>query len=269
MIIRIRYQKNKSKNFLNPFRKFFPICKKMSNISVVIMAAGEGSRMRSSLPKVLHLLHNKPMLLHILEQVILLSPKKIFLITGRHHTTIQQALSQDITERITFVNQPQSLGTGDAVKCVLPYLENNERVLILNGDVPLIRMKTLSLFLETGSNLLVTDLENSFGYGRIILQDGKCVGICEEKECSVEQKLIKTINTGIYCFSGKVLKDYIPLIRNNNSKGEYYLTDMIEMVSPVSVYFLQPENQYEILGVNTPEELEEVSKKIILSKDAK
>jgi bifunctional UDP-N-acetylglucosamine pyrophosphorylase/glucosamine-1-phosphate N-acetyltransferase len=238
----------------------------MNNLVVTILAGGEGKRMRSDIPKVLHLFKEKPMLVRIIETVRELNPKKIVIVTGKFHPVIIQTLSKYMDVfGIHFVKQPEPLGTGHAVKCCLDEYEIEDKVIILNGDTPLITSSILQKFIQSshGScNVLAARLENPFGYGRIIYdKDGDFIGIIEEKDCSETQQTLNIINSGIYYINGKILKQFVPFISNNNVQKEFYLTDIVKTVKNKSwnvidtVLLDESETQY-ILGVNTPEELE-------------
>jgi UDP-N-acetylglucosamine diphosphorylase/glucosamine-1-phosphate N-acetyltransferase len=241
------------------------------------MAGGEGKRMRSSLPKVLHLFRGKPMLVWVIEAVLLLGPKKIVVITGKFHEQIIRTLSEymDIFG-IVFIQQKKPLGTGDAIKTSLGQYETGDRVLILNGDMPLIDQTILETFIhnvKTECVVLSTRLENPHGYGRIICQEGvsnEIKEIIEEKDATIEQRKINQVNVGLYLISGEVLHMYIPKITNDNSQKEYYLTDIIGLVNEskykeitghqVSTVLIEDnENiQIRLRGINTPEELAEL-----------
>jgi UDP-N-acetylglucosamine diphosphorylase/glucosamine-1-phosphate N-acetyltransferase len=244
-----------------------------SNLVVCILAGGEGKRMRSDIPKVLHLFHEKPMLVRIIETVRELNPAKIIIITGRFHTLIIQTLSKYMDVfGLHFVKQPEPLGTGNAIKCCLDEFDKNANVLILNGDMPLITSNILSNFID-GSNgscsILSAKFENPHGYGRIVYEKNIeynsntdiFSGIVEERDCTEEQKKINIINTGIYYIKGYLLKTFVPLISNNNSQKEYYLTDIVKLIkinswTIIDTVLLNESNNRFISGVNTPEEME-------------
>lgn len=237
-----------------------------TKLIITILAAGEGKRMNSSLPKVLHIFNGKPMLVRIVETSLLLSPQKIIIVTGKHDELIKKTLANyiDIIDLI-FVNQTAPFGTGDAIKYCLPFYNNDSQVLILNGDMPLINRKILGRFIKncTGykASILVAKFNNPTGYGRIVVNNtAKFVGIVEEKDCTEEQRKIKIINSGIYLFDGKILRDFIPMIDNNNTQNEYYLTDIVKIIRQNTDYMVYTDiiDEYEnknISGVNTPEEL--------------
>jgi len=237
----------------------------MSNLVITIMAAGEGKRMRSPIPKVLHLFKNRPMLVRIVKTTQLLKPKKIIIITGKHDELIKTTLSEylDISKLI-FVQQVEPLGTGDAIRYCFPNYEVGEKVLILNGDMPLIDLETLTRFIRKSVRnhftVLVARYENPFGYGRIVYQDNTFSAIVEEKDCTEIQRKIEIINSGIYFLDAVILKNYIPWIDNNNAQKEYYLTDIVKILFnhtdiPIDTYLIDELSNRCIGGVNTPEEL--------------
>lgn len=235
---------------------------------VIILAAGEGKRMRSDLPKVLHPCGEKPMLVRVIETVQSLHPQKIVVVAGRHHPLILETLEKWIDcQEIVFVKQPTPMGTGHAVRCCENEFESNDRVLIINGDMPLIRHGLLEDLLEKARHVegtvLTAILENPYGYGRIIYHPtGIFTGIIEEKDCSLEQKQIQEINTGVYVFHGKVLHHCLSHITNNNQQQEYYLTDIIKFTNKytINTFLIDKNENIQICGVNTPEELHELSK---------
>jgi bifunctional UDP-N-acetylglucosamine pyrophosphorylase/glucosamine-1-phosphate N-acetyltransferase len=237
----------------------------MDHLVVTILAGGEGKRMRSEIPKVLHIFKEKPMLARIIETARECNPKKIIIITGKFHQLIIQTLAKYIDIfGLIFVRQPEPLGTGDAIKCCLEEYDMEDKVLILNGDTPLITSRILQDFIQgsRGScNVLTAQVENPFGYGRILYdKDGDFNGIVEEKDCSEIQQTINIINGGIYYIHGFILKQFVPLISNNNVQKEYYLTDIVKTVKDkswnvVHTVLLDESDTRYILGVNTPEEL--------------
>ena len=245
---------------------------------IVIMAGGDGKRMQSNLPKVLHLLKDKPMLIHILEKAIVLNPLYIYIIVGKHKelilNTIKEYIDIDIiNQKIKFTIQNSANGTGDAIKCWcnnINYLKLMEyNILILSGDVPLISIDTMKLMLRSKypSNILISYTENNNGYGRIVQEYNnikKCQEfkkIIEERDCTDIEKSIKIINTGIYSFNCYLLCKNIFKIENNNAQSEYYLTDIFEIINKkyenhVNLIKLDKNKFYEITGVNTKEQLE-------------
>ena len=240
----------------------------MTNLIVTILAGGNGTRMRSEHPKVLHLFEGKPMLTRIVETACELNPERIIIITGKHHDkivdSVKRTISETMIDKIIYVQQPIAQGTGDAIKCCLKEYKKENKVLILNGDTPKITSSILETFIShsKGScNILCAKLENPYGYGRIYQnQLGEVEGIIEEKDCTYIQKHIKMINTGIYYIQANLLLTFIPLITNNNKKKEYYLTDIVKLIKNNSwdvihaVKINESSNKY-IMGVNNPEEL--------------
>ena len=246
----------------------------LSKLHVLILAGGLGKRMKSDLPKVLHKLMDKPMLVRVIETAFSLSPEKIFLIVGKYEPIIRETLAQYISlDNIVFVNQTEALGTGHAVQCALPellQLPQNDKILILSGDVPLLKEDTMkSLFLSNCSvNLLTTIYENPHGYGRIITNDkGQFLKITEEKDCNDEERKVKEVNAGVYSFNVELLRENLPKISNNNAQQEYYLTDIFEIILQhvkveIGLIKLPKERCLELIGVNTKEQLEELENKL-------
>jgi len=240
------------------------------SLIVTILAGGEGKRMRSDLPKVLHLFNGKPMLVRIIEEVLSLHPDKIIIVTGRHHRQIMNTLSQYIDIfGFQFVEQPIPLGTGNAVSHCLDHYRSGDRVLILNGDMPLLSSQVIKSLIDRSSGydggIVTAQLETPFGYGRILYDELNIVrAIVEESSCTREQREINIINAGIYYFNASVLKTYIPMLSNNNFKKEFYLTDIIKDMyehstgKKITSYLLKNEENMVIRGVNTPEELKEL-----------
>lgn len=196
--------------------------------SAVILAAGKGTRMHSAMPKVLHTLAGKPMVKHVIDTCHALGAQNIHLVYGHGGDQMQQALS---AESVSWVLQAQQLGTGHAVDQASAEYADDEKVLVLYGDVPLISQQTLERLLdaqpEGGIGLLTVELDNPSGYGRIVRQDGQVVAIVEQKDASEEQKLIREINTGVMVATGRDLKRWLAGLNNDNAQGEYYLTDVI------------------------------------------
>jgi len=234
------------------------------NLIITILAAGDGKRMNSVIPKVLHLFNNKPMLVRIIETALSLNPHKIFIITGKHDKLIRDTLIKYIDiNKVWFVNQSEPIGTGNAIKICLPLYEYNSQVLILNGDMPLITKTILGKFIDTSSQakILVAKFEEATGYGRIMYNEKHELDeIVEEKDCTNEQRKVNIINSGIYLINSILLKKFVPLIENNNAQSEYYLTDIVKLIKkntdiPIDTYLIdENENKY-ISGINTPTEL--------------
>ncbi|MGF1870980.1 bifunctional UDP-N-acetylglucosamine diphosphorylase/glucosamine-1-phosphate N-acetyltransferase GlmU [Photobacterium indicum] len=223
------------------------------SFSAVILAAGKGTRMYSNLPKVLHTLAGKPMAKHVIDTCGDLGASHIHLVYGHGGDTMQQVLAD---EPVSWVLQAEQLGTGHAVNQASPGLADNEKVLILYGDVPLISGDTLTNLLDAqpdgGIALLTVVLDNPTGYGRIVRRNGPVVAIVEQKDASEEQKLIKEINTGVMVANGGDLKRWLGQLKNENSQGEYYLTDIIAIAHDEgrAVEAVHPVNPIEVEGVN-------------------
>lgn len=244
-------------------------------LTVTIMAAGEGKRMNSTLPKVLHKVGGIPILLRILGEVLKLGPENIIIVTGKHdlliYDTIYRHYRGEIPVSICFVKQEEPRGTGDAIRSTLDFYADNEQVLILNGDMPLITHRLLQDFIATNekASLMMAHMENPQGYGRILLNDSKkCHDIREEKDCSPEERGIKTVNVGIYSMEAGLLRTCIPEIKNENKQGEYYLTDIVRILHEKtgkiwSTYQVYDEQKYQIMGVNTQAELEELERRYL------
>ena len=237
----------------------------MKDLIVIIMAGGLGKRMNSELPKVLHLVDKKPMLLILLEKCLMLKPKKIMVVVGKYKNIIETTLNNYISlENIEFINQPEAKGTGDAIKCCRESLMNynDHKVLVLSGDVPLVSLETMLNAVRdlNKCKIIISKYDNPFGLGRILLKDSKFVRIIEEKDCIEEQKKINLVNTGIYAFNSDILCKYLHLIKNNNSQREYYLTDIIEIIKineniDIDMFEISSDKKYELIGVNTEQQL--------------
>lgn len=249
----------------------YTIMSQSFELDVVIMAGGLGKRMESDLPKVLHEVGGKPMLVRVLEQAMQLSPTKIILIVGKYRSIIESTIRAYVDlEKVEFVLQEVALGTGHAVQCALDSLKRtpDHKVLILSGDVPLIRSSTMKQIseMEERAVVLATTVENPTGYGRIVFdEEGKFRRIVEEKECTEEERRINMINTGVYCIQSKLLCDYLPKITAENAQKEYYLTDVLELIKkgegePIGTCVLSRDRNMEVLGVNTKAQLAELEK---------
>lgn len=221
--------------------------------TVIILAAGKGTRMRSNLPKVLQPLAGRPLLGHVIETAKKLQAANIITIYGHGGDLVRNAFNQ---EKIEWVEQTEQLGTGHAVKVTLPVLAKEGVSLILSGDVPCVQQSTLQKLVEasteTGIGLVTLTLEDSTGYGRIVRKNGKIQAIVEHKDATEEQRQIKEINTGIYCVSNAKLHEWLPKLSNENAQGEYYLTDIVAMAiaDGMEIASIQPEFAFEVEGVN-------------------
>ena len=221
--------------------------------TVIILAAGKGTRMRSNLPKVLQPLAGRPLLGHVIDTAKKLQADHIITIYGHGGTLVQNAFAH---EQIQWVEQAEQLGTGHAVKVTLPVLPREGVSLILSGDVPCITEQTLKKLLdvsrETQIGLVTLTLADATGYGRIVRENGKIQAIVEHKDASEAQRQIQEINTGIYCVSNAKLHEWLPKLSNNNAQGEYYLTDIVAMAiaDGLEVASVEPELAFEVEGVN-------------------
>jgi len=197
-------------------------------ISIIILAAGKGSRMKSSKAKVLHNISGKPMLYHIIKSSLEIS-NDITVVIAHQKELVQEQISSYF-EDINFVIQDADNfpGTGGAMKNIVA---KNEKVLVLNGDMPLITSAALEGFLNTKADVIMSifDLENPDGYGRVIINKNQVTKIVEQKDASSEELAVTTVNAGIYAFSKNVIEKYIPLLSNDNAQKEYYLTDVVGM----------------------------------------
>ena len=223
------------------------------SLDIVILAAGQGTRMRSALPKVLHAIAGKSMLGHVIDTARLLQPKSIHVVIGHGADKVREQLAAD---DLSFVLQAEQLGTGHAVAQALPQL-SAENVLILYGDVPLIEVATLQRLLQKVSReqlgLLTVELADPTGSGRIVRdQAGQVQAIVEHKDASAAQRAIAEGNTGILAVPGSRLADWLGRLSNSNAQGEYYLTDVIAMAvtDGLVVATEQAGDEMEVLGAN-------------------
>lgn len=229
----------------------------MSNLSlsVVVLAGGKGSRMFSSLPKVLHLLAGKAILQHVINAAIQLGAARIHLVYGHDEKLLRERLVCQGCS-LNWVLQAEPRGTGHAVQQTLLELRDKDDILILYGDVPLISPDTLQRLItarpEGGIGLLTVTLDNPEGYGRIVRATGEVVGIVEQKDANEQQRQIKEINTGIQVVGGGDLKRWLGKLSNYNAQGEFYLTDIIAMAwnEGRKINTVQPSRNSEVEGVN-------------------
>ena len=224
------------------------------SLSVVILAAGKGTRMRSSLPKVLHPVADKPMVSHVIDSARQLNAENIYLVYGFGGEVLKAKVTGD---DLTFVEQTEQLGTGHAVDMATPFLKDDEDVLVLYGDVPLTKVSTLESLLaakpKDGMGLLTVHLANPTGYGRIVRDDNNTVvGIIEQKDATAEQLKINEANTGILLANGADLKRWLGNLSNDNAQGEYYLTDIIAACHNEGkvIATAHPETEIEVEGAN-------------------
>jgi len=234
-------------------------------IDVVVLAAGQGSRMKSQLPKVLHPIAGKPMLAHVLDSAKAVQADKLHVVIGHGAEKVEQAFSADDT--ISWALQAEQKGTGHAVMMALENLAPSGTTLILYGDVPLTKPETLQSLIDLANDqqlgLLTVTMQDSTGYGRIVRNEsGKVTSIVEHKDASPEQLEIKEVNTGILAVPTAKLHAWLPTLSNDNAQGEYYLTDIIAMAveSGLTVETLQPEFEQETYGVNNRQQQAELER---------
>jgi UDP-N-acetylglucosamine diphosphorylase/glucosamine-1-phosphate N-acetyltransferase len=237
------------------------------SLGVVILAAGQGKRMKSSLPKVLHKVAGRPMVSHVIERAKQLMTDKIVIVVGNQKSQVINELADD---DIIFVEQKVRLGTGHAVLQTKGEFEDFDGdILILSGDVPLITQMSLDKLLgkhyvsNAAPTVLTAIFENPFGYGRIIRnKNGSLDRIVEEKDCSHDQRSIHEINAGTYVFESKQLFQWLPEVDCENVQNEYYLPDVLPLIKAGGgVIALEQINDIrEIAGINTQEQLAEVNR---------
>ena len=242
------------------------------NLACVILAAGRGTRMNSTLPKVLNLVNNKPLIYYPIKAALNVNSYPIILIVGYEKNKVISA-TQNFNVQYAF--QIEQLGTGHAVMQAEELLKDyNGNILVLLGDMPLISSKTIQNLKQIHEKTLadvtlLTGISNkNLKYGRIIRNhDNEIIGIVEEKDCNEKQRLIREVNPSVYLFKKDILFSALKELKTDNVQNEYYLTDVISILkgrnAKISSYLL--ENSNEILGVNTLEQLEEVSSILISS----
>ena len=232
-------------------------------LSIIILAAGQGTRMRSNLPKVLQPLAGKPLLAHVLSCANELEADDICVVYGHGGEAVQSAIAKP---GVRWVLQAEQLGTGHAVQQAMPGTPDDNRVLILAGDVPLLTASTLSrLLAETPQDdmaVLTVDLDDPTGYGRIVRENGSVHRIVEQKDASHDEQAIREINTGVILSPGDKLKGWLSNLGNDNSQGEYYLTDAVAMAvaDNVEVHGIKADNGTEVMGINDKKQLAEAER---------
>lgn len=224
------------------------------SLHVIILAAGKGTRMYSSLPKVLHPIAGKPMVSHVIATAKALNATQTHLVYGFGGDQLQARLAN---ESVIWAEQREQLGTGHAVSQAMPAIPDDADVLILYGDTPLIRTETLQTLLAAkpihGVGLLTVTLANPTGYGRIVRdRQDQVIGIVEQKDASAEQLAIQEVNTGVIVAGARQLKDWLSRVTNQNAQGEYYLTDIIGMAATdqVAIQTVQAPREEEVQGAN-------------------
>ena len=235
----------------------------MTELHVVILAAGEGKRMKSSLPKVLQKVAGRPMLSHVMAAARELSPAAVHVVYGHGGDQVREAYSH--RSDLNWVEQAQRLGTGHAVREAMPEVPDGAQVLVLYGDVPLITADTLRRLLAVEGRLavLVAELENPRGYGRIVRDsEGNVGAIVEEKDADAEQRAIRIVNTGVLAAESTALKGWLQRLSSDNAQGEYYLTDVFAMAaeeySAAEMVFV--DDPMETEGANDPWQLAQLER---------
>ena len=247
---------------------------KVLSLISIIMAAGLGKRMSSTKAKVLHEVAGKPMLYHVIRNAVAIGSEKILIVVGKYKQDIVSAMGPlfpgHILAKFVYITQTDamldgeicSLGTGDAIRCCLPYFTplkciNTTKVIILSGDVPFIHPRQLLTFSKTDNAIMVSTLKDPTGYGRIFMNvDKQLVKIVEQSECNKDQLSCNLVNAGIYNLSVGLLEETIPNIELNEQKKEFFLTDFyLHTDKPIQCFFLSqvPKN------VNTPNELKQIN----------
>jgi bifunctional UDP-N-acetylglucosamine pyrophosphorylase/glucosamine-1-phosphate N-acetyltransferase len=239
-----------------------------TTLDILVLAAGLGTRMKSSLAKVLHKLGGRPLIAHVCQTAALLNPRKTYVVVGYQADNVKAAVEKELgSAQAGFVTQSEQRGTGDAVMAARSALvQANSTVLILSGDVPLVRVETLRALIDkhlgddAACTILTVRLENPTGYGRVVRDEaGKFVKIVEQKDATEEERQVREINSGIYCFDSGKLFAALERVQPTNSQGEYYLTDVPGIFrddrEQVSLY--QHHDSREVSGVNTRAELAE------------
>ena len=233
------------------------------NLEIIILAAGQGTRMKSSLPKVLHPLAGRPLLEHVVQTAAALQPAAVHVVVGHGAGEVREALA---SYNLNWVEQDQQLGTGHAVLQAMPAVDNGCTVLVLYGDVPLIEQDTLQALVNMAHDapaLLTAHVADPHGYGRILRDDsGALQGVVEHKDATPEQLAIAEINTGVLAAPASDLNVYLPQVGNSNTQGEYYLPDILSLAvaEGKNIGSSNAHSELEILGVNDRVQLNQVER---------
>ena len=239
-------------------------------LQVVILAAGQGKRMHSDVPKVAHPLAGRPLLAHVIESARSLDPQRLCIVVGHGAQLVRERVP---APGASWALQARQLGTGHAVMQAIPSLAPGGTVLVLYGDVPLIAPNTLRLLVEAAGGgklaILTQDLENPKGYGRIVRDaSGRVARIVEEKDADVKERAIREVNTGIIAAPRELLEKWLSRLSNDNAQGEYYLTDIVAaaVADGVTVEVRQPAGAHECLGVNSKSDLAALERRFQMNK---
>ena len=232
-------------------------------LSVIILAAGQGTRMRSRLPKVLQPLAGRPLLAHVLDTAREVGATDICVVYGHGGEAVQAAFPE---ADIRWALQAEQLGTGHAMREAMPGTPDDNTVILLFGDVPLLLPSTLRKMLDasTGDDLsvLTVDMDDPHGYGRILREGDSVIGNVEEKDADEAQKAIREINSGVMLGSAARFRHWLDSLGNDNAQGEYYLTDVIAMAvrDGVAVHGIKADSQVEVMGINDKKQLAEAER---------
>jgi bifunctional UDP-N-acetylglucosamine pyrophosphorylase/glucosamine-1-phosphate N-acetyltransferase len=234
-----------------------------ADLHVVVLAAGEGKRMKSPLPKVLQPIATRPMLGHVIDTARALGAARIHVVVGHGGAAVREAFKADAD--LAWVEQAERLGTGHAVQQAVPALPDDARVLVLYGDVPLVRAESLRPLVaaEGALAVLVAELDDPTGYGRVLLDaQGRVQAIVEQKDANAEQRTVRTINTGLIAAQGEALKRWLAKLRNENAQGEYYLTDVFAMAAAEgrAATAVRVADAGEVEGANDPWQLAQLER---------
>lgn len=235
----------------------------LPHLEVIVLAAGKGTRMRSSLPKVLHLLAGRPLLDHVLHTAAALKPRAIHVVYGHGGALLPQRVNG---RAANWVLQAEQRGTGHAVQQALPAVASNALVLVLYGDVPLIAADTLRRLIAFAERdalaLLTVDLPDPTGYGRIVREGGRVRRIVEQRDATPAELALRESNTGILAAPARRLKDWVGRLTTDNAQGEYYLTDIVALAvdAGATIETIKAERPWEIMGVNTKAQLAELER---------
>jgi len=235
-------------------------------VAIVILAAGLGTRMKSNKAKVLHPILGRPMISYVVDTARAVAGDNVVLVVGHQAEEVRGIVAKGADVKFAF--QEEQLGTGHAVMCALPALPDRARhVVILCGDVPLLKSETLQQFVsdhffhQRTLSVLAMQLENPMGYGRIVLDGtGSVMGIVEEADATPVQKAIQLVNTGIYCINRRFLTTALKKIKSDNAQGEYYLTDIVSVAydARLNIGVTVGHNRDEFTGINNRDQLEAV-----------
>lgn len=236
-------------------------------IAVVILAAGLGTRMKSERAKVLHEILGVPMIFYVLETAVRISGKDIVVVVGNQAEKVKEVVSS--RHQVYFALQEEQLGTGHAVQCAMPMVPDHVTdVLILCGDVPLVRLETLQRFvadhfeLKRDVSVLSVEMDDPTGYGRLVFDDdGRVLGIVEQTDATEAQKAIRIVNTGIYCVEKAFLAQVLEMLKANNQQGELYLTDIVQIARELerNIGTLASCDPEEFIGVNTRQDIQKTA----------